>query len=153
MENREKKRIMLVGRSTAGKTTLCQRISRRDLAYHKTQTVQVINQTMIDTPGEYLERRSFRGALMVTSVEADYAVFVQSATEEGTMFPPSYNSQFAKPVLGVVTKSDIAAPEQIEKAKKYLHMAGAKTVFVTSSVTGEGVDALMAYLGYEQAAE
>ena len=69
------------------------------------------------------------------------------------MFPPSYNSQFAKPVLGVVTKSDIAAQEQIEKAKKYLHMAGAKTVFVTSSVTGEGVDALMAYLGYEQAEE
>ncbi len=61
MENREKKRIMLVGRSTAGKTTLCQRISRRDLAYHKTQTVQVINQTMIDTPGEYWSGAAFGG--------------------------------------------------------------------------------------------
>ncbi|MGI6181131.1 MAG: EutP/PduV family microcompartment system protein [Agathobaculum sp.] len=153
MENRTEKRIMLVGRSTAGKTTLCQRMGKRDLAYHKTQTVQIINQTMIDTPGEYLERRSFRGALMVTSVEADYVVFVQSATEDGTMFPPSYNSQFAKPVLGVVTKSDIATPAQVEKAEKYLHMAGAKTVFITSSVTGEGVDALMAYLGYDQDGE
>ena len=52
-----KKRIILIGRSTAGKTTLCQRINNEELRYYKTQTVQVINQNMIDTPGEYLERR------------------------------------------------------------------------------------------------
>ena len=85
MEER-KKRIILIGRSAAGKTTLCQRINHEDLAYHKTQTVQVINQTMIDTPGEYLERRYFRGALMVTATDADVIVFVQDATEDGTMF-------------------------------------------------------------------
>ena len=47
-----KKRIILIGRSAAGKTTLCQRINNEELKYHKTQTVQVINQCMIDTPGE-----------------------------------------------------------------------------------------------------
>ena len=149
----KRKRIILIGRSTAGKTTLCQRIENRELSYHKTQTVQVINQTMIDTPGEYLERRSFRGALMVTAVEADEVVFVQDATEDGTMFPPSYNSQFAKPVIGVVTTCDIAQPEQIEKAGKYLRMAGAKQVFNTSSVTGAGMEALLDHLGYALAAE
>lgn len=143
-----KKRIILIGRSTAGKTTLCQRINQEDLVYHKTQTVQVINKNMIDTPGEYLERRSFRGALMVTAVEADVIVLVQDATENSTMFPPSYNSQFAKPSVGVVTKSDIATPEQIDKAQKYLKIAGAKQIFVTSSVTGSGVDAFLQFLGY-----
>ena len=147
MEER-KKRIILIGRSAAGKTTLCQRINHEDLAYHKTQTVQVINQTMIDTPGEYLERRYFRGALMVTATDADVVVFVQDATEDGTMFPPAYNSQFAKPAVGVVTKSDIATPEQVERAKKYLRMAGADRMFVTSSVSGEGVDDLLKFLGY-----
>ncbi len=147
MEER-KKRIILIGRSAAGKTTLCQRINHEDLAYHKTQTVQVINQTMIDTPGEYLERRYFRGALMVTATDADVIVFVQDATEDGTMFPPAYNSQFAKPAVGVVTKCDIAAPEQVERAKKYLRMAGADRMFVTSSVSGEGVDDLLKFLGY-----
>ena len=48
------KRIILIGRSMAGKTTLCQYIRHEDLKYHKTQTVQVINGKMIDTPGEYL---------------------------------------------------------------------------------------------------
>ena len=143
-----KKRIILIGRSAAGKTTLCQRINQEDLIYHKTQTVQVINQTMIDTPGEYLERRYFRGALMVTATDADVIVFVQDATEDGTMFPPAYNSQFAKPAVGVVTKSDIATPEQVERAKKYLRMAGADRMFVTSSVSGEGVDDLLKFLGY-----
>ena len=79
----KRKRIILIGRSTAGKTTLCQRINHEDLAYHKTQTVQIVNQTMIDTPGEYLERRYFRGALMVTATDADFIVLVQDATENG----------------------------------------------------------------------
>ena len=131
----KRKRIILIGRSTAGKTTLCQRINHEDLAYHKTQTVQIVNQTMIDTPGEYLERRYFRGALMVTATDADIIVLVQDATENGTMFPPAYNTQFAK-------------PKQVETAKKFLQMAGANKIFVTSSVSGEGVDELLKFLGY-----
>ncbi|MCI6174914.1 MAG: EutP/PduV family microcompartment system protein, partial [Clostridiales bacterium] len=63
MEERKRKRIILIGRSTAGKTTLCQRLNHEELNYCKTQTVQIINRNMIDTPGEYLERRGFRGAL------------------------------------------------------------------------------------------
>ena len=39
----KRKRIILIGRSTAGKTTLCQRINHEDLAYHKTQTVQILS--------------------------------------------------------------------------------------------------------------
>ena len=144
----KRKRIILIGRSTAGKTTLCQRINHEDLAYHKTQTVQIVNQTMIDTPGEYLERRYFRGALMVTATDADFIVLVQDAPENGTMFPPAYNTQFAKPTLGVVTKSDLATPKQVETAKKFLQMAGANKIFVTSSVSGEGVDELLKFLGY-----
>lgn len=137
------KRVMLVGRSTAGKTTLCQRINHEELKYHKTQTVQIINKNMIDTPGEYLERRGFRGALMVTSADADIILMVQDATEPGTMFPPYFQSMFTKPCIGVVTKADLASEEQIERAKKYLKAAGASTFYVTSAVTGEGVDELV----------
>ena len=60
----KKKRIILIGRSTAGKTTLCQRINNEELHYYKTQTVQVINKNMIDTPGEYLERRGDRKSVV-----------------------------------------------------------------------------------------
>ena len=147
MEAMEKKRrMMLIGRSAAEKTTLCQRINHEDLRYHKTQTVQIVNQNIIDTPGEYLERFSFRGALIVTSTDADVIVLVQDATEQGTMFPPFFSSMFAKPVVGVVTKCDLVEQEQIERAGKYLEAAGAQELFFVSSVTGEGVDQLVEHL-------
>ncbi len=141
-----KTRIVLMGRSAAGKTTLCQCINHEEIRYHKTQTVSIINQNMIDTPGEYLERRGFRGALMVTATDADTVVLVQDATENGTMFPPAYASMFAKPTVGVVTKKDLATGEQLERAEKYLNMAGARKIFVVSGVTGEGVPELVEYL-------
>lgn len=142
----DKTRIVLIGRSAAGKTTLCQCINHEEIRYHKTQTVSLINQSMIDTPGEYMERRGFWGALMVTSADADVVVLVQDATENGTMFPPAYSSMFAKPIVGVVTKKDLATEEQVENAKKYLRLAGAKEIFTASGVTGEGVPELVAHL-------
>lgn len=142
MNERKKKRIILIGRSTAGKTTLCQRLNHEELNYCKTQTVQIINRNMIDTPGEYLERRGFRGALMVSSTEADLIIFVQDATENGTMFPPQFGTMFAKPCVGVVSKIDIATPQQIADAEAFLRAAGAGRIFRISSVTGEGVKAL-----------
>lgn len=142
----DKTRIVLIGRSAAGKTTLCQCINHEEIRYHKTQTVSLINQSMIDTPGEYMERRGFWGALMVTSADADVVVLVQDATENGTMFPPAYSSMFAKPIVGVVTKKDLATEEQVENAKKYLRLAGAKEIFAVSGVTGEGVPGLVAHL-------
>lgn len=145
MPNEEKrKKIILIGKSTAGKTTLCQRINNEELRYYKTQTVQVINKNMIDTPGEYLERRGYRGALVVTSADADIILMVQDATEKVSMFPPFFSSMFAgKPCVGVVTKADLASEEQIERAKKVLKDAGAGELYVTSAVTGEGVEQLV----------
>ena len=133
-----KRRIILIGRSTAGKTTLCQRINHEELQYHKTQTVQIVNQSMIDTPGEYL----------VTAADADTIVLVQDATEKGSMFPPAYSSMFAKPCVGVVTKSDLASEHEISNARQYLKAAGAGEIFVVSSVTGEGVEALVRHLDF-----
>ena len=64
------KKIILVGHVACGKTTLCQRLNDMEMKYKKTQALEVIHKT-IDTPGEYVERRSLFHALVVTSVEAD----------------------------------------------------------------------------------
>lgn len=143
---KRKKRIILIGRTSAGKTTLCQYINKEDLVYHKTQTVQFSDGGLIDTPGEYLERNHYRGALMVTSAEADVVIFVQDATENGTMFPPAYAGSFAKPSIGIITKCDIATQKQLEEAKEHLIMAGVNEIFVTSSIRGIGFEKLFKYL-------
>lgn len=146
MNEIKKKRLMFIGRSTAGKTTLCQYLGKQDLQYHKTQTVQILNGHMIDTPGEYLERAHLRNALQVTSADADVIVLVQDATENGTKFPPAYSSSFCKPTIGIVTKTDAATDKQIQDAESYLIMAGARKVFQTSSVAGTGFESIFEYL-------
>lgn len=140
------KRVILIGRTRAGKTTLCQYLNQENLVYHKTQTVHVVNGCMIDTPGEYLERNNYRGALMVTSADADVVIFVQDATENGTMFPPAYAGSFSKPSIGIVTKCDLATEKQIDESKEHLKMAGIKKIFITSCVKGIGFEKLFEYL-------
>lgn len=144
MNNRKK--IMLIGRVAAGKTTFCQHINQEDLIYHKTQTIQIVNDYIIDTPGEYLERVRMRGALTVVSADADIIILVQDATEDGTMFSPAYAGQFAKPVIGIVTKEDLATSEQVAVATNFLKMAGTEKEFTISSVKGTGFSELFDYL-------
>ncbi len=140
------KTVILIGKSRAGKTSLCQRLSSQDMKYCKTQSVQLINETFLDTPGEYLERPRMRGALSVTAADAQLILFVQDATEDGSMFPPAYAFSFQKPCIGVVTKADLAEENQIEKAKEYLRMAGAGNIFVTSAKKEQGLQELTAFL-------
>ena len=54
----------------------------------------------------------------MSAADADLIVLVQDATENGTMFPPAYTSIFAKPAIGVVTKSDLASPDPVS----YTHL-------------------------------
>lgn len=150
MEKKRKKRVILIGRSTAGKTTLCQAMNHEELRYYKTQTVQIVNGNLIDTPGEYLERGNFRGALIVTAADADLILLLQSAVEGGTMFPPMFSTMFPKPCIGVVSKSDLADGRQIDEAKRFLKAAGAEKIYVTSSVTGEGIRELVRDLQPEE---
>lgn len=147
-KEKRKLRLMFIGKIAAGKTSLCQRLNHEELTYHKTQTVQLLAKdvNMIDTPGEYLERRMFRGPLMVTAMNADLIVFVQSALDEQTMFPPNFTTMFPKPCVGVVTKCDAAGEEKIIIAEKYLAYAGIKHSFRVSNVTLEGMPSFMDYL-------
>ena len=139
------KRILLVGSVACGKTTLCQRLNGLELSYHKTQALDVVNRT-IDTPGEYLERRSLLRGLLVTAAEADVAVFVQDASQERFLFSPGQAAAFPIPVIGVASKADLAAPGQIETARELLALSGAARVFTVSAVTGQGMEELTAYL-------
>ena len=64
------KKLMLIGRVAAGKTTLSQALMGEDIHYDKTQYINYMD-TVIDTPGEYTERRETGGALALYAYEAD----------------------------------------------------------------------------------
>lgn len=139
------KKIVLIGAVGSGKTTLCQRLNGLELQYHKTQTLQVVNGT-IDTPGEYLEHRSLLRGLTVTAAESDLVVFVQDASQERFLYSPGQASAFPLPVIGVVTKIDLATNDQIAAATELLELAGAAPIFPLSSLTTQGLAPLLTYL-------
>ena len=139
------KKLILMGRVAAGKTTLMQRLKGEQISYCKTQYVYYTD-TIIDTPGEYVERRSLFHALVVTSVEADQVLFVQDASQDRFMFAPGQSAAFPIPVAGVVSKADVATPKQVQQAKELLELAGASPIFVVSAYTGEGIEELKQFL-------
>lgn len=140
------KKIILVGKSGCGKTTLIQRAQAKSLRYQKTQMVDYCGE-FIDTPGEYLELRNLYRALIVTAADADIIGLVQACCEAESYLPPSLGAVFPKEVIGIVTKTDLASsPEDIRHARDVLVHAGAGKIFEISALLNEGVDTLLRYL-------
>ncbi|BFH16782.1 EutP/PduV family microcompartment system protein [Paenibacillus melissococcoides] len=140
------KTIIFAGSTGSGKTTLCQWLHGQEIAYKKTQAVETFDQA-IDTPGECIENRYLYKMLLVSSVDADVIGLVQDCTKEESYFPPAFATMFAKPVIGIVTKTELARTEEdIAQARAFLHAAGAERIFEVSTVENVGVDALRAYL-------
>ncbi len=146
------KKIILIGTVSCGKTTLCQRLNGLKQDYKKTQALEVVNQT-IDTPGEYLEHRSYLRNLMVTATGTELVLFLIDPTQERYMYSPGQAAAFMLPVAGVVTKADLATPEQLSKARELLELAGASPIFTISSVDGTGMDELVAFLSEDAGEE
>ena len=137
------KRILLIGKSMCGKTTLTQRIHGLDIEYEKTQML-IYSDDILDTPGEYMENRMLYKALIVSSYDCDVVGMVQACDEERNIFPPNFSTAFSKPVIGIVTKADLSGNP--EKAKEILEMAGAEKVFIVSAYENKGVEELVKYL-------
>lgn len=140
------KKVMMMGRVSCGKTTLCQYLLGQELQYHKTQTVQILGDA-IDTPGEYVENRALMRGLTVTAVDADAVLFLQDCTDLECRFSPGQAAMYGRPVIGVVSKIDAAPDGQaVEDARMLLRLSGADPIFAISAYTGEGVKELVDYL-------
>ena len=138
------KKIILVGRSEAGKTTLIQALKGETIEYHKTQYVNHFD-VLIDTPGEYIETKIFGGALAMYTFEAQVVGLLISATEPYSLYSPCITELANRDVIGIVTKTDHkdANPKQ---AEEWLRLAGCRKIFFVSSYTGEGVWQILDYL-------
>ena len=82
------KKIILIGRSEAGKTTLTQALKGNKIQYHKTQYVNY-HDIIIDTPGEYIQTKELGYALAIYSYEADVIGILMSATEPFSLYSES----------------------------------------------------------------
>ena len=138
------KKLILMGRSGSGQTTLTQVLRGEKISYDKTQYIKFEN-TLIDTPGEYAQTHHLGRALALYSYEADMVGLLISATEDYSLFPPCVTCMVNREVIGVVTKAQKEGAKP-ERAENWLRLSGCKKVFCIDSVTGYGVNELIEYL-------
>ena len=138
------KKIIFIGRSESGKTSLTQALKHKPVEYHKTQYVYY-GDTIIDTPGEYAQSKELAAALALYSYEADVVGLLVSATEPYCLFSPNINCMANREVIGIITTID-KKEANVRKAEEWLRLAGCEKIFKLSSKTGEGIDKLTAFL-------
>lgn len=140
------KRIILIGRSEAGKTTLTQALRGENVHYAKTQAVGYDpSGIVVDTPGEYIQTRHLGGALAVYSYESDVIGLLASATEPYSLFSPAIAATACRPVIGIVTKCD-ESDANPDMAELWLKNSGCDPIFRVDSVTGRGIKEVLDYL-------
>ncbi|MBQ7642328.1 MAG: ethanolamine utilization protein EutP [Clostridia bacterium] len=142
-----KKKIMFMGRSGAGKTTIKQALYGEDIEYHKTQYINY-SKYIIDPPGEYIEDKQFGFALALYSYEVDIIGFILAADEPFSLYSPATTATATREVIGIVTKINAEHADK-ELAAEWLRIAGCEKIFFVDSVTREGLDKLIDYLGWD----
>jgi len=134
------KPLMLIGPVGAGKSTLLRALDLAQGEVKKTEALTYHDQA-IDTPGEMITIPHFFNALILNSVRARLILFLMDASRP-TQLPARLALAMKAPVVGVISKIDLAHPDTLKKARAALTGAGVKEIFEISSVTGEGIEAL-----------
>lgn len=142
------RKIILVGRSEAGKTTLTQALKGEKITYHKTQYVNRFD-VIIDTPGEYIQTKNLGNALAMYTFEADVVGILVSAREPYSLFPPAVTPVCNRDVVGIITQINNKGAD-VPQARRWLELAGCRTIFEVDSKTGEGIADIFEYLREEK---
>lgn len=141
------RKIILIGRSGAGKTTLTQALKGEEIHYHKTQYVNY-SSCIIDTPGEYAQTHELGYALALYSYEADVVGLLLSAEEPYSLYPPNITCMVNREVIGIITHTD-SPKARVDRAERWLRLSGCKKLFYVNSLAGEGVGKILDYLREE----
>jgi len=137
--------VLLIGQSGSGKNALIRALGDASHVSRKIMAVEYCGR-FINTPGEFLENRRFYPALITTAADCDMILMLISAAHRTSLFPPQFATMFNRPVLGVVTGVD-APDADVERAGRYLHSAGVRTVLLTDFGSGRGVEELRTMVG------
>lgn len=135
-----KKPIMVIGPVGVGKSTLLSALELYQGEVKKTEAMTYLGQA-IDTPGEMITIPRFFNALILNSIRAGLVLFMMDG-HRPIQLPARLALALKAPVVGVVTKIDLASQENVVRARRVLERAGVKKIFEVSSVCGDGLDTL-----------
>jgi ethanolamine utilization protein EutP len=140
-----KKRIMVIGPSRCGKTTLVNVLNDYDGPLKRTQDL-IYGKNTIDVPGSYIENAWMYKHIIAAAQDASYVIILIDQSKCTEIYPHGFAKSFTSKVIGVITKSDLM-PENEEKCLRQLKKIGVvEPYFHISFSMGTGIDALKKYL-------
>lgn len=136
-----RKRIMIVGPTQAGKTTLAYLLNNTQGPLRKTQDV-IYGKNTIDVPGSYIENPYMYRYLIATAQTASHILILVDQSRPVEVYPPGFAKTFTCPVIGVITKSDVV-PENRKLCIQQLKRIGVKEPYYPISLSEySGVETL-----------
>ncbi len=139
--------FVLVGDVGSGKTALTLALLESEEPVLKTQAVVFHPSHVVDTPGEFVNRPAYYGALLSTIVDINTIVYLQPANSKAFSLPPGLLHVYPdKRVIGVVSKTDLPDADPQRACRVLADHNILPPYFLTSTATGEGVDALRSFL-------
>lgn len=139
-----KKRIMIIGPTKSGKTTLANALNDYKGPLRKTQDI-IYGKNTIDIPGSYIENTWMYKHLIATSQDASHVLMLIDQSKCENVYSPGFAKAFRCPVIGVITKTDLMV-ENEELCYKQIKQIVVPAYYKISVSSGTGLVELKEYL-------
>ncbi len=140
-----KKRIMVIGPTGCGKTSLINAINDYDGPLRKTQNIIYKDKTM-DVPGSYIENSWMYKHLIAAAQDASHVLILVDQSRRHDVYSPGFAKAFRCPVIGVITKTDLVKDKEDTAIQKLKNLGIKEPYFKVSIPNKTGIDALKAHL-------
>lgn len=140
-----KKRIMVIGPTGCGKTTLVNALNDYDGPLRKTQNIIYKEKTM-DVPGSYIENAWMYKHLIAASQDASHVLIIIDQSRRDDVYSPGFAKVFQCQVIGVITKCDLAAGNEEAAIQKLKRLGVAEPYFKINVPDGSGMAELKEFL-------
>ncbi len=140
-----KKRIMIIGPTHSGKTSLANALNGHVGPARKTQDT-IFGKYTIDVPGSYVENRWMYIHLIALAQDASHILLLVDPSQSLEVYSPGFAKVFRCPVTGVISKCDLLK-EKADRCYKQLQKSGVmEPYYPISTLTGEGIEALKEFI-------
>lgn len=140
-----KKRIMVIGPGSSGKTSLVNALNDFQGPLRKTQDM-IYGKNTIDVPGSYIENSWMYKHIIAAAQDASHVLILMDQSRCTHVYSPGFAKVFRCPVIGVITKAGLAEENEAECISQLKQIGIEEPYFRVNIPSGMGIEELKNHL-------